>query len=93
MYAQKTEKLSTAIIVDNVDNLIKCGKIKVLWQKISTGFWRIKIPKKLWIMWITYLLSRFSPTFTISPAPIVINMSPWIEFFIKKSSISANAGK
>ena len=37
--------------------------------KFST-FW-------LWIMWISYLESRFSPIFTTSPAPIVINTSPF----------------
>lgn len=33
--------------------------------------------------------SRFSPIFTTSPAPIVINKSPSIQFFNKKFSISS----
>ena len=31
-----------------------------------------------------YCPSRCSPTFTMSPAPIVINKSPFIQFFNKK---------
>ena len=35
-----------------------------------------KMLKTMWIMWISYCPSSFSPTFTMSPAPIVINKSP-----------------
>ena len=34
-----------------------------------------------------------SPTFTMSPAPIVINKSPFTQFFNKNFSISSNDGK
>ncbi len=37
--------------------------------------------------------SRFSPIFTTSPAPIVINKSPLIQFSNKKFSISSKEGK
>ena len=40
-----------------------------------------------------YLLRRFSPMFTTSPAPIVINMSPSLQFSRKKFSISSKLGK
>ena len=50
-------------------------------------------PNRMWIMWITYRPRRCSPTFTISPAPIVINRSPFIQFFSKNFSISSKEGK
>ena len=50
-------------------------------------------PIKYVDMWISYLESRFSPTLTISPAPIVINKSPLIQFVNKNFSISSNVGK
>lgn len=40
-----------------------------------------------------YFRSRFSPIFTTSPAPIVINRSPFVQFFRMKFSISAKEGK
>ena len=40
-----------------------------------------------------YCLSRSSPTFEISPAPIVINRSPFILFFNKNFSISKKEEK
>ena len=40
-----------------------------------------------------YLPSRFSPIFTTSPAPIVINRSPFMQFSNKKFSISSKEGK
>ncbi len=40
-----------------------------------------------------YLPSSDSPTFTMSPAPIVINRSPLIQFSSKKFSISSNVEK
>ena len=40
-----------------------------------------------------YLPNNFSPTFTISPAPIVINKSPFEQFSNKKVSISSKDGK
>ena len=35
----------------------------------------------------------FPPILYTSPAPIVINTSPWIQFFNKNSSISSNVEK
>ena len=63
------------------------------YQKISTVDTNKKMLITLWIMWITYLPSKDSPTFTISPAPIVINKSPVTQFFNKKFSISSKLGK
>ena len=40
-----------------------------------------------------YLPIKFSPIFTTSPAPIVINKSPLIHFSNKKFSISSKDGK
>lgn len=40
-----------------------------------------------------YIPSKCSPTFTMSPAPIVINRSPFIHFFNKKFSISSKEWK
>ena len=40
-----------------------------------------------------YLPRSFSPTFTISPAPIVINKSPCVQFSKRKFSISSKEGK
>lgn len=40
-----------------------------------------------------YIPRRFSPTFAISPAPIVINISPFMQFSSKKFSISSKVGK
>ncbi len=40
-----------------------------------------------------YFPKRCSPTWTMSPAPIVINKSPLIQFFKRKFSISSNDGK
>ena len=40
-----------------------------------------------------YFPSSISPIFTTSPAPIVINKSPWIQFSNKKSSISSKEVK
>ena len=40
-----------------------------------------------------YYPIRFSPIFTTSPAPIVINKSPLIQFSNKKFSISSKEGK
>lgn len=47
----------------------------------------------MWIMWIIYLESKFSPIFRTSPAPIVINRSPCIHFSDKNFSISLKLGK
>lgn len=40
-----------------------------------------------------YFLSIFSPTVTMFPAPIVINISPLVQLLTKKSSISSNVWK
>ena len=53
--------------------------------KFST-FW-------LWIMWISYFPRRDSPISTTFPAPMVINRSPFIQFFNKNFSISSKEGK
>ena len=41
----------------------------------------------------SYWPNKESPTFTISPAPIVINRSPFIQFCNKNISISLNEEK
>ena len=61
-------------------------------QKIHRVFNRILL-KTLWIMWITYCPRSFSPTFTISPAPIVINRSPLTQFSRRNVSIASKLGK
>ena len=40
-----------------------------------------------------YFPSKFSPIFSTSPAPIVINRSPFMQFSSKKFSISSKVGK
>ena len=40
-----------------------------------------------------YIPKRFSPILSTSPAPIVINRSPLIQFCNKKFSISSKEGK
>lgn len=40
-----------------------------------------------------YSSRKLSPTFNISPAPIVINRSPFIVFFDKNSKIFSNVEK
>src|SRR5699024_4752528 len=40
-----------------------------------------------------YLPRSCSPIFTTSPAPIVINRSPCVQFFRRKFSISSKVGK
>lgn len=40
-----------------------------------------------------YIPSRFSPIFSTSPAPIVINRSPFMQFSSKNFSISLKVGK
>ena len=52
-----------------------------------------KMLKTMWILWITYFPNSFSPTFTISPAPIVINKSPGTQFSKINVSISSNEGR
>ena len=47
----------------------------------------------MWIMWITYNPNSLSPTFTMSPAPIVINKSPVEQFSKRNVSISSKVGK
>ena len=59
----------------------------LLFGKVIHSLLSPKKRNKLWIMWISYRPSRFSPTFTISPAPIVINKSPSEQNCHKKFSI------
>ena len=40
-----------------------------------------------------YFCNRFSPIFTTSPAPIVINRSSFVQFFKRKFSIASKEGK
>ncbi len=40
-----------------------------------------------------YLLSKFSPIFTTSPAPMVINKSPLVQFSNRYFSIAPKEGK
>jgi hypothetical protein len=49
--------------------------------------------KTMWIVWITYWPNSLSPTFTISPAPMVINKSPVEQFSKINVSISSKVEK
>lgn len=82
--------------VNNVDNFAR--KFKALIQKLfrSKNYPQLivkKLAKKLWIMWINYFFSKFSPIFTTFPAPIVINKSPSVQFSNKYFSVSSKLEK
>lgn len=61
-------------------------------KKISTGKGE-ENPPSLWILFITHSAVRSSAIFTTFPAPIVINRSPFTQFFCKNASISENVSK
>jgi len=89
--------------VDNVDNYVDC----VIKQKLERGIHvdklvkkRRKNPQQKYLTEIFAVdivdkiyLSIFSPTFTISPAPIVINKSPGLQVWIRKFSTSSKVLK
>ena len=82
--------------VNNVDNFAR--KFKALIQKLfrSKNYPQLivkKLAKKLWIMWINYFFSKFSPIFTTFPAPIVINKSPSVQFSNKYFSVFSKLEK
>ena len=66
--------------------------IRAVKKEISASKIMFFVDKILWKMWITIYFRRFSPIFTTSPAPIVINKSPFWQFSIQKSSISRKVG-
>ena len=74
--------------VDNVDNVDYYINISIFLKKISTKIY-------VYFSYIfvdnvdNYSLRRFSPTFTMSPAPIVINMSFGVQVFLINFSISS----
>lgn len=91
--------------VEAVDNFsLKCSQIErnkglEPWKRFPQKdkkyphfSWREGSPKNVDIV-DNYLESRFSPIFSTSPAPIVINMSPFMQFSNKKFSISSKEGK
>ncbi len=61
-------------------------------HKKSTCHTHIKMCINMWIMWITYLPRSCSPIFTTSPAPIVINRSPCVQFSIKSFQSRRKSG-
>lgn len=66
-------------IVENVDNVdYKCGGTETgeRQKQISTLFIHMKNVDIV----DNYCFKRFSPIFTTSPAPIVINRSPGVQF-------------
>lgn len=86
--------------VDTVDSNIRRGHFPVKSlrknvdesKKYPHAVLPLRVPKNVDIV-DNYMPSRFSPIFTTSPAPIVINKSPLIQFFNKKFSISSKDGK
>lgn len=79
-------------IVEKVDIVDKRKKHKKYRHKISTYLKPIQESKYVDIV-DNYFFRRFSPIFTTSPAPIVINKSPGKHFLERKSSISEKLGK
>lgn len=84
-------------IVDKVDKStknvqIQNGKEWINIDKKSTQN-EERINVSMWIMWISYFPRRDSPISTTFPAPMVINRSPFIQFFNKNFSISSKEGK
>ena len=65
---------------------------KIIVKKISTAFIDEIVDNTVDNV-DNYRPRRFSPTDTMSPAPIVINRSPFIQFCNKKFSISSKEGK
>lgn len=65
------------------------GKMQVWINKISTPF----IHKKSVDIVDNYCPRRDSPMFTTSPAPIVINRSPGMQFSSIKFSMASKVGK
>lgn len=79
-----------------MESSVKPGKKKEVWfsaqKKISTSREKIIFPKFVDIV-DSYFSSRLSPILTTSPAPIVINKSPFMQFFNKNFSISSKEGR
>lgn len=71
------------------------GKTRVRFfarKKISTSLEKVISPKFVDIV-DSYFSSRLSPILTTSPAPIVINRSPFMQFINKNFSISSKEGR
>ena len=84
----------TYIIAKNYEIIDKYTYVNQFMQyKNPHAIRHIKMCINMWIMWITYLPRSCSPIFTTSPAPIVINRSPCVQFSNKKFSISSKVGK
>lgn len=75
--------------VETVDNFPICPDSGVFFKRLSTdrnpAFYVDNVD--------SYRPSRVSPIFTTSPAPIVINRSPFMQFSNRKFSISSKLGK
>lgn len=94
--------------VDKVDNFYSVGRIFLIdsasafperedslstgLKKISTFFCRGSSRKNV-DMVDNYFCRRDSPIFTTSPAPIVINRSPFMQFSNRNFSASSKVGK
>lgn len=70
--------------VENVDIVDRYKMLRILNKKYPHLFER-NFPQKNVDVVDNYFFSRFSPIFTTSPAPIVINRSPLMQFFRMKS--------
>lgn len=70
--------------VENVDIVDRHKMLRILNKKYPHLFER-NFPQKNVDVVDNYFASRFSPIFTTSPAPIVINRSPLMQFFRMKS--------
>ena len=80
-------------IVDNVDKIYKMRQNKALVVTKNPHFLGDKIPQKDVDNVDNYIPSKASPISTTFPAPIVINKSPFTQFFNKNFSISSKEGK
>lgn len=95
----KPENTRFSACVDNVEYVdikIKNRKIQaffIFFSKRNPQIFFAKNKKKFVDYVDNYLPKSFSPTFTISPAPIVINKSPCVQFSKRKFSISSKEEK
>lgn len=85
--------LNAVLLVDIVDGIKRNGEKGIGFstkypQKIihRIRFFSVDIVNN-------YFCNRFSPIFTTSPAPIVINRSSFVQFFKRKFSIASKEGK
>ena len=78
-----------------------CGNYDLNGKMLKIILCKLKNPHSKWKVFPNwnvdnvdnYMPRRCSPTCTMSPAPIVINKSPFIHFFNKNFSISSKDAK